>query len=90
MANFTNTVFYSAPWGEPTEVLAEYQGRTFDIREGWGCHEGWTNNYVALEINEMSPEVASNCLEMQREEVKESYTEKDIQGIFAALDEATK
>lgn len=88
MANFDNTTFYSAPWGEPTKIVAEYNGQTFDIREGWGCREGWTSNHVALQF-EPSEEQSSQMLEVSRREMRETETEEDIKGIFAAIDKAT-
>ncbi len=87
MANFQTVNFYDAPWGEPTNVIAEYKGKFYDIRDGWGKHEGWTNNFVAVPIDE---EECSDCLECSEAEMRESYGDDDVAGIFDALNKAAQ
>jgi hypothetical protein len=77
--------FYSHPWDGPTKVVVEYQGKFFDVREGWGCHEGWTNDHIAIDISNDPILEGAECFELSDREISESYSESDLQGIEQAV-----
>jgi len=78
-------IWYSHPWDGPTKAVVEYQGRIFEVRESWGCAEGWTNTHGATDIS--NDEILENAhlLEMGDAEVRESYSEEHIRGIEEAV-----
>ena len=80
-----DVTFYDFPWGEPTTAVVEYV-RVYDIREGWGTREGWTNNYVAIPFSdEEEAQYGNDLLEMSEEEVKEAFSEETLEGILESL-----
>lgn len=81
--------FYTLPSDGPNVVMAEYGATFYDVREGWGCAEGWTNNYVATALtDEEMTWPAYDGIELSEEEVHESFSEEALEGIMDAVKSA--
>jgi hypothetical protein len=78
--------FYDFPWDAPTTAVVEHAGTFYDVREGWGCSEGWTNNYIALPLSEEEVErYSDNMTEISDREVQQSWKGKTLDGILDAV-----
>lgn len=81
-------VFYTHPWDGPTKAVVEYQGRIFEVRESYGCAEGWTNIHGATDISNDEILEGADLLEMGDDEVHQVYGEEDLSGIVEAVEKA--
>lgn len=80
---------YDFPWDGPTKTVIEYKGTFYDVRSGWGEREGWTNNHVALPLaDEEVEQYADNLIELDEDEVKESWGEETLEGMYEAVQDA--
>lgn len=78
--------FYDFPWDGPTTAVVEHAGVFYDVREGWGCREGWTNNYIALPLTEEEVErYSDNMTEISDREVQVSWRGETLEGILNAV-----
>ena len=85
-SKLSDVTFYDFPWGYPTTAVVERDGQFYDVRQGWGCSEGWTNNHVAIPMSDEEVEqCADNLTEIDDPDVLESFCEDTLDGILEAV-----
>lgn len=78
--------FYNFPWDGPTFAVVEHKGITYEVREGWGCREGWTHDFVATPMSDEDVhQYGSDMTEVEESEVQRSYDEETLEGILVAV-----
>lgn len=84
-------IFYNFPWGEPTKAVVLNNGQMYEVRESWGCAEGWTNDHGATPMSDEDVEQYSDALtEMSTAEIAESFSIETLEGIVEAVKAASE
>ena len=82
----SDVTFYDYPWDGPTVAVVERGGQFYDVRQGWGCQEGWTNSHIVLPLSDEEVEqYAENLIEIDDQEVEASFGEDTLDGILEAV-----